>query len=356
METPGWSPLTDPDDGWGPFDIAWRCLKILTQPFDLCYAFAHPPNVGWPSRLAQLRSKPLIYDWCDWYEGGVFPKRAEMRLAGLMKNESMFQRKVEQWEISMERAMVRRAGRITAISRFLVDRCVALGRAREELLLLPNGANLDRIQPRNKLECRRILELDDREEAGPYLGYVANYHPDQELMLRAIKFVIKEHPQLRLLKAGPPFADGLVGKLRLDHHVIDLGCVDQNKLPVVLGSADALVLPLENNAHNRARTPFKFTDYLSAGRPVVPCAVGDVASSFNETKDDPIGIASDAGVESLAHALCEIFTPGVDLEAMGNSARRHAEDRFGWPKLVDELEVFLDGWTDHSDPSGRLGL
>jgi glycosyltransferase involved in cell wall biosynthesis len=351
VETPSWAPLANPDDGWGPLDIAWRCLKILRQPFDLCYAFAHPPNVGWPSRLAVLRGKPLLYDWCDWYEGGVFPKRAEMRQAGLMKDEPWFQRRVEKREIAMEHAMIRRAGRITAISRFLVDRCVEHGRSPEDILYLPNGANLDRIQPRDKKECRRLLDLNDHDHSGPYLAYVANYHPDQEMMFRAVSLAAAEHPGLKLVKAGPPFAEGLVEKLNLEHHVVDLGRVGQEQLPVVLGSADALILPLEDNAHNRARTPYKFTDYLSAGRPVVTCAVGDVVASFAETRDKPIGIASDAGAEALGSAIREIFKPGVDLESMGRSARRHAEEKFGWPKLADELETFLQRWPDYPSSS-----
>jgi len=84
VETPSWAPLAWADDGWGPLDVAYRLLRVVLEPFDLCYAFAHPPNVAWPAWVARwVRGRRLIYDWCDWYEGGIFPKRAALRREGL---------------------------------------------------------------------------------------------------------------------------------------------------------------------------------------------------------------------------------------------------------------------------------
>ena len=62
VETPSWAPLAGADDGWGPLDVAYRLLRIAIEPFDLCYAFAHPPSVAWPAWAARwVRGRRLVY-------------------------------------------------------------------------------------------------------------------------------------------------------------------------------------------------------------------------------------------------------------------------------------------------------
>ena len=338
IETPSWAPLAGADDGWGPLDVAWRAGHILLQPFDLCYAFAHPPNVFIPAWLAhRLRGRPLIYDWCDWYEGGIFPKRRAMRHEGLIPpGEPPLQERTERWELALERRMLRLADRVTVISNRLLELALAAGRRREDLLLLPNGADLDGIRPRPAADCRAALGLTD---GAFYLGYVANYHPDQELLLRAFARALRSVPDLKLLKTGPPFATELVRTLQLESHIIDYGYVPFERIPLILGAADVLALPLEDNPSNVARVPFKFTDYLAAGRPVVTCAVGDLAGLFSEQA--PIGLAADPTPEAYGDAIARIFALGLDLADMGAAARRLAEREFAWPALTDKLEEFM---------------
>lgn len=344
VETPSWAPLAGADDGWGPLDAIYRSLRVLVTPFDLCYAFAHPPNVALPAWIARtVRGRPLLYDWCDWYEGGIFPKRREARQAGLAApDEKFLQARAEGWDVGLERRMLRLAGRVTVISGRLRELAIQAGRRPEELLLLPNGANLEGIRPLEAEVCRRALGL---EPEGPYLGYVANYHPDQELLLHALALACATLPGLKLIKTGPPFSPGLVRELELAPRLIDLGFVPEEQIPLILGAADALALPLEANASNAARVPFKFTDYLAAGRPVVTCRVGDLGRWFGpEAGQSPIGIASQPDPEAYGEALREIFASGGERRAMGDAARRLAETEFSWRQLTDRLESFINLW------------
>ena len=117
LETPSWAPLAAPDDGWGPLDILYRSARALFEPCDLAIAFAHPPNVALPAWiLARLRRRPLLYDWCDWYEGGIFPKRLEARARGLAGAERPLQPRVERADVALERRMPRLAGAVSVIS------------------------------------------------------------------------------------------------------------------------------------------------------------------------------------------------------------------------------------------------
>ncbi len=342
VETPSWAPLAGADDGWGPLDAAWRAGRALLDPHDLVYAFAHPPNVALPAFVAhRLRGRPLLADWCDWYAGGVFPKRERMRREGLIPpGEKFLQARAERWELALERRVMRAAGRLTVISRRLREVALALGRREAEILLLPNGANLDGIRPQERGACRRELNLP---ADAPLLGYIANYHPDQELMVRTLMRARERLPELRLVVAGPPLAPALIRDLHAREAVIELGRLPVDRMQIVLGAADALLLPLEDNEHNRARMPFKFTDYLAAGRPVVTSPVGDLADYFGDAAA-PIGAAAPPEPDALAAAIAALFHDPARIEAMGHAARRLAEREFSWPRLAEQLERFIDQW------------
>jgi glycosyltransferase involved in cell wall biosynthesis len=344
VQTPSWAPLAGPDDGWGPLDVAWRSFRVLFESFDLCYAFAHPPNVCIPAWLAsRLRRRPLLYDWCDWYAGGVFPKRDAARRSGpAAPREPVFQRRAERWEVSLERSMPRLARRVTVISDHLRRLTLEAGRREDEILLLPNGANLDGIVPADADEARRKLRLP--ATIGPILGYAANYHPDEALLLEAVAHARATVPQLRLLVAGAPLTDALVRRHGLEQTVIHLGRIPANAIGDVLAAADALALPLEDNPHNRARVPFKFTDYLASGRPVVTSPVGDLARWF-AADASPIGAAAEPTPQAYGEAIARVLaSPAADRAAMGRAARNLAETHFAWPGLVDQLEAFIEDW------------
>jgi glycosyltransferase involved in cell wall biosynthesis len=346
VETPSWAPLAGADDGWGPLDIAWRAIHSLAVRCDLVYAFAHPPNVQWPAALLHgLRRKPLLYDWCDWYEGGIFPKRAAARRAGhVPPGEKILQSRIERWDVGLERRILRRCDRATVISEFLRDEAVRQGRRREDLLLLPNGANLDGIRPLDRDACRRELELTGLPDGASLLAYVANYHPDQSLLLGALAHAVRRNPSIRLLLAGAPFAPALVAEWNLADRIIDLGRVPADRVDRVLGAADALALPLEDNDSNRARVPYKFTDYLASGRAVVTSPVGDLARWFGADVPDPIGLAAAPTPEAYGAAIARAFDPATDLAALGAAARRLAEREFAWSALADRLESFIADW------------
>ena len=243
----------------------------------------------------------------------------------------------------MERRMVRMADRITVISNFLRRQALAAGRRPDEVMLLPNGADLDGIQPLDLAAARAGLGLTPERT---WLGYVANYHPDQQLLLEAFARARTRVPGLGLIKTGPPFSPALMDRLGLAGAVRDLGRVPVQQLPQVLAASDALLLPLADTPANRARVPYKFTDYLAAGRPIVTCRVGDLATLFDAPGEQgPIGRAASPCPEALAEAIVGIALATPHERArMGRAARALACRRFDWSVLTDRLESFLETW------------
>lgn len=350
IETPSWAPLAGDDDGWGPLDIAWRATHALTARYDLCYAFAHPPTSAVPAWVARrLRGRPLLYDWCDWYAGGIVPKREAARAAGLGgPPPGCLQRALEHRELALERRMPRLAGRVTVISERLRQLTIESGRAPGDVLLLPNAANLDGIPVLDPAAARATAGLP----AGvPLLGYAANYHPDQEFFLRAFAWAATRVPALRLAMAGPPFAEGLAARLGVEQKIIAVGPIGPDRIAAFLGAADALAVPLEDHPSNVARVPVKFTDCLAAGRPVATTLVGDLTRHYAPGAP-PIGAAGAPTVEGFGAAIAGLFAPGVDRAAIGANARALAESDYALSTLTERLESFITTWlTPHGQPA-----
>lgn len=403
VETPSWNPLTERDDGWGPLDLAWRIARVLTEPFDLVYAFAHPPTVYVPARLARiLRGKPVVADWCDAYRDGIFPLRDEIRRhLGLSVPRQMLQRAGESIERHLERRIVRLADRVTVISSALARDARDAGVAGERLLVLGGGADVAGSAPRDKAACRAALARGETsgggaagnsagsaegprgippelfDGPGPFFGYLANYNPDERLFLAALARVFERLPGARLLTTAPPFAPTVVRESRVDPtRIVALGHQPHERLPVVMGAADLLLLPLDDNSSNRHRWPNKIGEYLAAGRPVAACAVGDVAELFPESQAmrrwldapegdpgaeldpaapaeratgaaplfaRPIGLASRPDPADYAEAILALAQHPALWPAIGAAARRTAEERLDWRRLGDRLEPFLLG-------------
>ncbi|HNY28000.1 MAG TPA: glycosyltransferase family 4 protein [Candidatus Sumerlaeota bacterium] len=358
IETPSWNPLVHADDGWGPLDALWRLGHVARHRYDLIYAFAHPPTVYLPARLAHLlRGTPVVADWCDAYRDGIFLLRQRDRQANPRAACGpcpAAQRWAERVEVRLERGILRRAQGVTVISRLLEQEALAAGVPRERVLRVPSGAELEVFRPLSKEDCRRALGLP--ENSGPWVGYVANYNPDEAFFVEALRIAFAQCPGARLLTACPRFSQDLLKQAGLADRVTELERVDFERIPQVLGAADVLALPLAESAANRARWPNKFGDYLAAGRPTVTCAIGDLGDYFpsppsleawlageTEAPDRlPIGWAAPCDSAAFGHALGQLLDHPDRWDAMGHAARQLAETDLNWENLIVEVERFLE--------------
>ena len=344
VETPSWNPVIGRDDGWGPLDIAYRLGRVLLQPFDLVYAFAHPPTVYAPAWLARtLRRKPALVDWCDTYRNGIFPQREFIRAyAGSRGWRLGAQRRAERVECGLERSILRMADGATVISRELEEAALNEGISPKRLLRYPCGANLDAISPLDKKVCRRQLGIPDE---GPFLGYVANYNPDEKFFLKAVGQAFRDYPSARLIARCPPFTRFLVEENGLAGRIIELGRQPFERMAAVLGAADVLALPLEDNGSNRGRWPNKFGDYLAAGRPIAANFIGDVAEYFPPPDSaQAIGIAAPCRTDLYGEAISDLLAHPERWGPMGAAGYHLAETRLNWRHLAVIVEEFLKGF------------
>jgi glycosyltransferase involved in cell wall biosynthesis len=321
--------------GWDPWDAAWRCRRFESERFDIVHGFDCRPVVLVPSLvLSRGRRMPWISDWADCWggDGGAISHRKSW------VGRVVF-RPVETW---LEEGFRDRAEAVTVTSRTLVDRAVGLGLPGKRVHYLPSGANVRTVSVRDRTECRRALGI---RSDGPVACFVGFVQYDLGLAIRAFAVARTRVPDARLLLVGSRNRDAarLVQRLGLADAVDDFGPRPFEDIPMLLGAADVLLLPMSDSLMNRARGPIKLGDYLAAGRAIVANPVGDLVEVFER---DDVGLLADATPEAYGAAIAELLLDRDRSARMGQRARQVAEEKYAWkllaPALLDIYSRTLD--------------
>jgi glycosyltransferase involved in cell wall biosynthesis len=300
---------------------AWRRVRWLRQQprYDIVYAFDSRPVVIYPALAAQRSGARLVMDWCDWFgRGGSVDERrnAVVRLV------------LGPLETYYEEAFRRQADATTVISSVLEARARAIGVDPTTILRLPGGADTEKLHPELLGQARALVGLP---VDGLLVGYLGSLFPaDAELLSEAWNIVLRSQPEARLVLIGDTKSP-----LAIERGVIRTGFVPYDRLGHYLSACNVLCLPLTNSIANRGRWPSKLMDYFAVGRPTVGCAVGEVGAIIREAQ---AGFVAEPNPEGLATGLLGLLADRVQAEQLGCSARRAAEDHYGWPSQTAQLD------------------
>ncbi|HPB29908.1 MAG TPA: glycosyltransferase family 4 protein [Candidatus Sumerlaeota bacterium] len=352
IETPSWSFLTGNDEGWSPLGLLYRLMTVLLKRYDVIWAFSHKPVDVLPALTARLvRGGVYIADWCDWWtKGGLFDMIRQYRDSD--PHLASWRKKVlnlyDRLEAPLEEFAPRKADMVTVICRALEKRVRDIGIPADKILYLVSGADTETITPLDKAASRRRIGLDTLFEPdgcpadAVFLGYTANYHMDEELLLGTFSRVFRERPHVRVLVVGPEFrqtrerfrewglslCDVAGGqKLRPGHNIIHFGRQPFKDVPHFLGASDILILPMADSIYNRGRWPHKTGDYLAAGRPIVANAVGDIPALIEGGR---AGCVAAPEPDAFAREIIRIADEPSRWEEIGNNGRRIAETTLNW--------------------------
>jgi glycosyltransferase involved in cell wall biosynthesis len=171
--------------------------------------------------------------------------------------------------------------------------------------------------------------------AGTVLAYVGGiYTQDALLMARAFERVRQVKPDTQLLLIGY-FNRSLEAWLQDPAPIIRTGPVSGERLQEYLAACDVCWLPLKDSGANRGRWPFKLSDYMAAGRPVVATNVGDIAEVVRQHR---LGVIADDNPADFAAATLDLLADSPLRLELGQFARQAAQGAFSWDRLTDDLE------------------
>ncbi len=316
--------------GWDPWDALFRLVRFGRERFDVVHGFDCRPVVLVPSLgLHAARRLPWITDWADWWgRGGAISERKSWvgRVA------------FAPFETFLEERFRGLADQVTVTSRALHERALGLGLRADRVHLLPSGANVTTIDVLDQARCRAELGLPLDAPVACFVGFVQY---DLELVVRAFARARAAVPSAKLLLVGPRNSDAQrrVRELGVGDAVLDVGTQPFERVPLHLGAADVLLMPVSDNLMNRARGPIKLGDYLAAGRAVLANPVGDLTDVF---RADEVGALAGDSAEAYGDALAALLRDRDRCRTLGRNARRVAETKYAWRTLAPQLEAIYD--------------
>ena len=231
IETPDWLPGRL-RSGWDAWNTLRRLAWLSQRNFDVVHAFEARPTVLFPSLYAKyIKHMPLVMDWCDWYgRGGVIEELTNPAIRAVLGPVDTF----------FELRFRTQAVATTVICTTLRDMAINLGVPANQITLLPNPMDGERIHPvpRNEARARLELPLD-----WPIVGYTGTlFQRDAEFMASAFDRVCETHAQARLLVFGycPIPIKPLV---RYPERVIQTGFIQQAHMNDYFGACDVCWQP-----------------------------------------------------------------------------------------------------------------
>jgi hypothetical protein len=118
------------------------------------------------------------------------------------------------------------------------------------------------------------------------------------------------------------------------------GYIDRPTLLSLYRTAAALLAPLWNNERSLTRYPNKLAEYLASGRPVITCAVGEVADLLTDQTNAYVAIPGD--MQDFAAKMYQVIADPTKAGAIGANGRSVCEERLDYRVHARHLAAFFN--------------
>lgn len=315
--------------GWDLGEAIHRRSWLKEQKFDVVHVFEHRPTNQIPALLSQKQGALTVSDWADWLgRGGSVEERRNPFLKTLLSCP----------ETLLEESGRKKSDGCTAINQTIYQKARKLGFPESKLLWLPNGYFNSHFTSTPIKVAKKKLGFSENDFLVGYLG--TSFYSDFLLMQDTIHLAASSNQKIKFLQIGQnKFAPKDMNNL------VNTGFVSTEKLSLYLSACNAFWLPLSNISANWGRSPYKFGDYLTIGRPIVSTNVGDQADLIREHK---LGLNTDCSGRALFEAIHSLESDSETCEQFSTNAYKFARlDENSWEdkgkKLIEFYYRLLKG-------------
>jgi glycosyltransferase involved in cell wall biosynthesis len=237
---------------------------------------------------------------------------------------------------TLEANLCRDADLIFACSNDDAEQFVALyGIARDKIVLVPNGVDVEEIQPASREErawARQELGLPPDKSVLIFIG--SGYGPNTEAAAFLVKEIAPRLPNCTVAIAGG-VKDSYQASQgpRAPENVTWLGTVAAEQRLSFYHAADIALNPMFSGSG----TNLKMLDYFASGLPVVSTPEG--ARGLELTSDDCIVCPA----EQFVSRIEELLNDPAACEQLGANARRLAVERYAWSLIAADAAQAVRG-------------
>jgi glycosyltransferase involved in cell wall biosynthesis len=275
----------------------------------------HDLKLGCPAYTMMRDGKP-----CESCRGGKLYNvavnrciKGSLALSSLMMVEAYLHRLIGSYDNNIDRFVVP--------SRFLIDKLVQWGWARERFVYIPNFVDLDKFKPRAGAGSRFV-----------YCGGLI----DLKGVATLVRAAALARQPLTIVGRGPEEAKLRALAATLGGDVIFTGHVSKEAVAEVMANARAIVVPSE--CHENA--PLALLEAYAAGRPVIGSRIAGIPELVREDETGVLYATGDA--PALAEALTRFAQlPDARVAAMGAAGRAWVEQDFNAAVYLDrQLDLY----------------
>jgi glycosyltransferase involved in cell wall biosynthesis len=232
--------------------------------------------------------------------------------------------------LAFDRAVIRGAAMLHATSRPELDALASRFWA-SRTCYVPNGVTLSPPVTTDPCETRRQFGLG----AAPFVLFLGRIHPIKrlDLLATALARVRQQHPEIRLVIAGPD-EDGHRSKVEplfapLGDAVTWTAAVAELDKRKLLDACSMLVLCSDSESFGMSAA-----EAMAAARAVVVTK----GCPWPEVESRETGFWVEQSSEAIADGISAILSNPRRATEMGQRGRALIEERYTWPKAVAQLE------------------
>lgn len=268
----------------------------------------------------------------------VFKRRLDDRLG----------RPLQRWAV----AQCRMAARIVTPLHTTVPAQIA----RNKIVELPWGANVDRFKPQTDRQAgqqlRARLGVPPDRSIAVFLGSFRAWHGVGDFVAAGLRLLdAGENVQMLLIGSGPERAatETAVGRWR--ERFTFAGSVEHDRVPEYLALADVGVAPFNTAPHPALRaagffwSPLKIYEYMAMSLPVVTAKIPPLDTIIRPGQEGALFREGD--IADLAEAIRQVLH-APERAAMGERARQRVVEHYSWQRHCIELDRTLQSMVQET--------
>lgn len=288
-----------------------------------------PLFLGWSGYvLSKMKKAKFVFNISDlWPESAV--------KLGVLHNKALI--KMSTW---LEEFCYRRAHAVTGQTRGIVDNIVSRGIDKNKVHLITNGVNTEFFKKENRdEEFRKELGIENK-----FAVCYAGIHGIAQGLQNVIEAaeILKNYDKIKFLFFGEgPEKNDLINmvKEKALTNVEFFPVQSKSKMPRIIASMDATVIPLKKLDLFKGALPSKMFEALSSELPIVLAVEGEAEKLINDAK---AGITVESeNSEEIAEAVLKLYNNSELRKSLGENGRKYAIENYSRESITRKLEKIL---------------